>query len=335
MSDIYIVVRKYQAQGNDMEFYPLSFEPIFQSYIWGGRRLETALGKSLPADGKDYAESWEVVDHDDGQSIVAAGPLQGTSLAQLVREHGQELLGKHHPQSKFPLLFKFLDCQRNLSVQVHPNDQQGSLLDPPDLGKTEAWVIMAAEPGSQLYAGLKSGVDRDQFERELRNGTAESCLHVVEPAVGDCIFIPAGTVHALAEGLVVAEIQQSSNTTFRLYDWNRVDAEGKSRPLHIEQGLAVTDFERGPVDPQEPQIAADGVERLVSCEKFVLDRRNFQGSTTIGGDDACHIVAVLKSSVQCGDFEFPAGKTFLLPAACGEVTLVASSDAILLDMYLP
>lgn len=318
-----------------MELYPIRFEPIFQSYIWGGRRLETVLGKVLPADGRNYAESWEVVDHDDGQSIVSSGPLKGWSLARLVRECGRELLGKHHPQAKFPLLFKFLDCQRNLSVQVHPNDQQGSLLDPPDLGKTEAWVIMAAEPGSQLYAGLKPGVDRDQFERDLKNGTAENCLHVVEPTVGDCIFIPAGTVHALAEGLVVAEIQQSSNTTFRLYDWNRVDTNGKTRPLHIEQGLAVTDFERGPVDPVEPQIAIDGVERLVACEKFVLDRRSFLGTTTIGGDDACHIIAVLESSVLCGEDEFSAGQTFLVPAACGEVELVAPSDAILLDMYLP
>lgn len=314
--------------------YPLRFRPILQRYIWGGRNLESVLGKQLPTDDTDYAESWEIVDHADGQSVVDNGELQGLTLSQLVHEHGEALFGQHHPQEKFPLLFKFLDCQRNLSVQVHPNDQQGAGLDPPDLGKTEAWVIMSAAPGSLLYAGLNVDVDRQSFAKAIAAGTAESCLHVVEPNVGDCIFIPAGTVHALAEGLVVAEIQQSSNTTFRLYDWNRVDAEGKSRPLHIEQGLAVTDFERGPVQPQIGQ-QVDGVERLVECEKFVLDRIVVAENSTIGGDNACHLVAVLQGTVSIGTESFAMGQTAMVPASCGEVSLVADADAVVLDMYLP
>lgn len=314
--------------------YPLRFRPILQRYIWGGRNLESVLGKQLPTDDTDYAESWEIVDHADGQSVVDNGELQGLTLSQLVHEHGEALFGQHHPQEKFPLLFKFLDCQRNLSVQVHPNDQQGAGLDPPDLGKTEAWVIMSAAPGSRLYAGLNVDVDRQSFAKAIAAGTAESCLHVVEPNVGDCIFIPAGTVHALAEGLVVAEIQQSSNTTFRLYDWNRVDAEGKSRPLHIEQGLAVTDFERGPVQPQIGQ-QVDGVERLVECEKFVLDRIVVAENSTIGGDNACHLVAVLQGTVSIGTESFAMGQTAMVPASCGKVSLLADEDAVVLDMYLP
>ncbi len=317
------------------QLYPLKFEPIFQSYIWGGRRLETVLQKQLPGDG-DFAESWEVVDHKDGQSVVSEGPLAGTTLAELVADHGADLLGKHHPQPKFPLLFKFLDCNRNLSVQVHPNDTQGAELTPPDLGKTEAWVIMSAEPNSSLYAGLRDGVDKATFEAALRDGTAQECLHEIQPQVGDCIFIPAGTVHALGEGLVVAEIQQSSNTTFRLFDWNRVGADGKSRPLHIQEGVAVTDFQRGPVAPQIPQATTSGnVEQLVHCDKFVLNRVTVNKQSSLGGDDSCHIVAVLKGTITLDGVTACAGETLLVPASCGAVSVTAQDAATLLDMYLP
>ena len=316
------------------DMYPLRFQPIFRRYIWGGRRLESILGKSLPAEGNDYAESWEVVDHGEDQSVVAAGEFEGWTLSRLVKERGEELFGRSGPQTTFPLLFKFLDCQRNLSVQVHPNDEQGSKLDPPDLGKTEAWVIMAADEGSCLYAGLLDGVDRPTLEAALRAGTAEECLHRYEPQVGDCIFIPAGTVHALAEGLVVAEIQQSSNTTFRLFDWNRVDPNGSSRQLHLEEGLGVTDFDRGPISPQQPVPVSDSVERLVACDKFVLDRATCDGAGTFGGDDACHIVAVLDGELQLGNEAIKQGQTALVPAACGEVAMKGRSAAFL-DMYLP
>ena len=149
-------------------------------------------------------------------------------------------------------MFKFLDAQKTLSVQVHPNDDQAARLDPPDLGKTEAWVVLAAEPGSRIYAGLKRGFDRHALEREVHRGTCELCLHSFEPQPGDCVFIPAGTVHALGAGLVVAEIQQASDTTFRLFDWNRVDRDGKPRPLHIRESLDTINYLRGQVQPQTP-----------------------------------------------------------------------------------
>ena len=254
---------------------------------------------------------------------------------------GNRCWAKHHPQQQFPLLFKFLDCQRNLSVQVHPNDAQGAELDPPDLGKTEAWVIVGAEPGSCLYAGLKRGFDRDAFERELTRGTAELCLHKVQPQVGDCIFIPAGTVHALGQGLLVAEIQQSSNTTFRLFDWNRVGADGKPRELHLERGLAVTDFERGPVQPQIPESTEQvHVRRIVECDKFVMDRLTIDQSRPIGGDGGCHILAVVDGSANVeGDVSgqpLAFGQTMLVPASCGEIVLSPTdASAVILDMYLP
>ena len=178
--------------------YPLRFKPIFRQYIWGGRRLESSLGKSIGPDGR-YAESWEVVDHGEDQSVVEAGSMAGTTLSTIVRDYKEQLLGGQS-HSQFPLLFKFLDANRDLSVQVHPNDAQAAKQTLPDLGKTEAWVILDAEPGSKVYAGLLDGIDRETLARHIQNGTAEECLHVMTPQAGDCIFIPAGTVHAL--GLV-------------------------------------------------------------------------------------------------------------------------------------
>ena len=270
--------------------YPLRFEPLLKQYLWGGRRLGTVLNKPI-GDGDDYAESWEVVDHESGQSVVCNGELAGKTLKELLVEHGPELLGRHHPVDRFPLLFKFLDANRQLSVQVHPDDAGAARLSPPDLGKTEAWVIMSAEPGSYIYAGLKRGFDRPALEREVARQTTELCLHKVHPQAGDCIFIPAGTVHAIGPGLVVAEIQQASNTTFRLFDWNRVGKDGQSRELHIEQALDAIDYGRGPVDPRKPVQLEAGCEQLVACEKFVLNRWQLTDSKAIGAPDTFQILA--------------------------------------------
>ncbi|HUG67996.1 MAG TPA: type I phosphomannose isomerase catalytic subunit [Pirellulaceae bacterium] len=319
--------------------YPLRFEPLFRRYLWGGRRLKSVLGKSI-GEGADYAESWEIADHGADQSVVAAGELAGKSLHELVTQYGNELFGRHHPQTQFPLLFKFLDAHQNLSVQVHPNDEQGQRLDPPDLGKTEAWVVLHAEPGSLIYAGLKRGFDRQAFEREVRRGTTELCLHRFEPCVGDCIFIPAGTVHALGAGLIIAEIQQASDTTFRVFDWNRVGPDGQPRPLHIEQALEVIDYDTGPIAASKPlPTQRRHVSRLIACDKFVLDRWEFQASQVIGGDDRCHMLAVLEGAVRVsGDRTgepLARGQTMLLPAAVGKCELDTTAGTVLLDMYLP
>jgi len=325
-------------------FPPLVFEPLFRSYLWGGRNLATKLQKNLPAEGI-WAESWEIVDHPQGQSIVESGPWQGWSLGQLVQEHPTAILGNRYNSSirsalpaeaisRFPLLLKYLDCQNVLSVQVHPDDAYGSQMKVPDLGKTEAWYIIDAQPGSVLYAGLKEGVSRTDLEQAIRFGKTQDCLHVLSPSPGDCIFIPAGTVHALGAGLVVAEIQQASDCTFRLYDWDRVDASGSSRPLHIEQALEVIDFDRGPVDPiRTDSIGIDRIETLVQCDKFRLMRLSKPQSYELDLS-TCNVIAVPQGTASLetphGQIELRMGQSALVPHACGQAKVTLSSDSTVL-----
>jgi mannose-6-phosphate isomerase len=318
--------------------YPLRFEPRFRRYIWGGRRLEKLLRKQI-GEGNDYAESWEVVDHGHDQSVVESGHLEGATLADVREHYGEQLFGRHAPQARFPLLYKYLDAQQNLSVQVHPDDDYAARLDPPDYGKSEAWVVIHAEPDSLIYAGLKRGIDRQAFERELRRGVPHLCLNAFRPEPGDCFYIPAGIIHALGAGLVIAEIQQSSDTTYRVYDWDRLGPAGQPRPLHIERALEVISFHHGPVVAQQPQQTNHPhVERLVACEKFVLDRWRIRGTHALGGDQRFHIISVLEGTILLE--HDPAGRplergdTALIPASV-HASLRAAESAVLLDMYLP
>jgi mannose-6-phosphate isomerase len=327
--------------------YPLRFEPAFRRYIWGGRRLADVLSK--PIGLSNAAESWEVVDHGDDQSIVRFGSLAGRTLHDLVVEFDTDLVGQQVwnrikaselPASlklRFPLLFKFLDANRNLSVQVHPDDTMGAKLAPPDLGKTEAWYVLHADPGAQVYAGLKPGVTSTSFAAAVRNGTPEELLHSFEAKAGDCIFVEAGTMHAIGAGLLVAEIQQASNTTFRVFDWNRVDEQGNGRPLHIDQALAATHFDRGPVNPL-PRTAANDTswETVVSCDQFTMRRGQLNTDWTCGGDDRFRILAVIdgEMSIQGDPAESPLqiGDTALLPASLGKTNIQPHGQVELLEI---
>ncbi len=321
--------------------HPLRFAPVYKNYLWGGRKFEEVLGRQL-GPGKIYAESWEVADLEEGQSVVDEGPLRGTSLHELVAKRGDELLGRHHPQRRFPLLLKYLDASKRLSVQVHPDDQLAARMGLSDPGKTEAWVVLQADPGSTIWCGFNQPVDRGTLEAALRAGEVESLLHRFEPQAGQCLFLPAGTVHALGEGSLVAEIQQNSNSTFRLFDWNRVGPDGKPRQLHVEQALEATDYGQGRIEPAEPAPTdRTHVHRLVQCDKFVLDRWVLPSADSLGGDQRCHVVTVVRGSVIVqGD---PAGKplacgqTAVLPASVGPVELTPQKGftAELLEAYLP
>ena len=317
--------------------YPLRFQPAFRRYIWGGRRLADVLSKSI-GDQK-AAESWEIVDHGDDQSIVQFGSLSGRSLHELVIAHGADLVGEKVWQrindeklpaalrQRFPLLLKFLDANRDLSVQVHPDDKMGATLSPPDLGKTEAWYVLHADPEAKVYAGLKEGVTKEQFAAAIQAGNTESLLHAFEAKAGDCIFVEAGTMHAIGAGLLVAEIQQASNTTFRVFDWNRVDDEGNSRELHIEQALAATNFSRGPVNPLPPESSEDPAwKTVVSCDQFTMRHGKPTENWTTCGDGKFRIFAVIggSMSIQNDPAESPLklGDTTLLPA-CLDATEIS------------
>ncbi len=318
---------------------PLRFHPVFQHYLWGGHRLANELGKPVGPD-RNCAESWEVVDHRDGQSVVAAGPWQGKTLHELVTAHGPELLGRHDPLGQFPLLIKFLDAEKQLSVQVHPDDEAAARLNPPDRGKTEAWIVLSASPGGFIYAGLKQGFDRAAFAREVARGTCELCLHRLEPKPGDCIFLPAGLVHALGAGLMVVEVQQASNATFRIYDWNRVDRDGKTRELHVEAALEAIDYNLGPANPKVPtKTDREEIERLVSCDKFVIDRWTFDNPLALRTDNRFHIIVVIAGRISIEGDDVPAplqrGETILIPASSSETRFTPDADAAMLDIYLP
>ena len=335
--------------------YPLTFRSILKQTLWGGRRLGERLGKSIGKES-NYAESWEVVDHGKDQSVVESGELAGQTLADLVRDHRQWLLGdrsaSRHPSTSsesehfhtldsFPLLMKYLDCNRVLSVQVHPDDAYAMKMSPPDLGKTEAWYVVETAPDARVYAGLKTGVDRASLREAIDAGQTEEVLHSFHPSPGDIVFVPAGTVHALGAGLLIAEIQQSSDTTFRLFDWNRTDNQGNSRALHLEQSLDVTDYESGPVMPRQYDRHPIGLQKLVACEKFELSVLT-SGAAELGGDGTVHILTVPTGSAT---FEFDdrewslqAGDTLLLPAAmsvCQVTPATLSGDDTVLVATLP
>jgi len=320
---------------------PLLFQPILKRIRWGGRRLGSLLHKPIGSEN-DYAESWEVADHADGQSIVATGPLAGLSLSDLMREHRRELLGCQDQLTQFPLLIKFLDANDWLSLQVHPDDRLAKQFQANENGKTEAWVILEARPDSQICSGLKSGVTPEQLRQSLIAGTVEECLNMISVKRGDCVFVPAGTVHALGPGIVLAEVQQQSNLTFRLFDWGRLDASGKARPIHVEESITCTDFNLGPVFPVKPVQLCDQshvFEELVRCEHFVIRRHRIMDPARMVTEDRFRILIVLEGAIQVrtkfGTVEMPTGTTAIVPSCSGETALIPSSAAIVLEVLCP
>lgn len=308
---------------------PLVFEPYFRPQVWGATRLQRLLGKPLPP-GDRFGESWEVSAHPLHVSRVAEGPFAGASLTQLWDLHRREFLGlRSHersgwPQrSRFPLLVKLLDCHEPLSVQVHPDDQAaGELLGEPN-GKTEAWVVLHAEPGSRIYAGLKEGVCRGDLEQHLDQGDVTDCLHSFEPRSGDGLLIEAGTVHAVGGGVLMVEVQQTSDATFRLFDWNRISSDGHPRELHRSQSLRSIHFDIGPVSPI--QLAPCRCETchdedlLLSCDYFSLSRVNLRNSIRSLDEEPLALWLVMSGQTDLSsdatgyDRSFVAGETVLIP----------------------
>ncbi|HEV8004274.1 MAG TPA: type I phosphomannose isomerase catalytic subunit [Planctomycetaceae bacterium] len=312
--------------------HPLHFRPILKRMRWGGRRLGTLLGKSL-GEGSDYAESWEIADCGSDQTTVIGGPYDGWTLRRLVETHGTALLGLQLACDQFPLLIKFLDAHDRLSLQVHPNDEQAHRLECGPRGKTEAWFVLFAEPHARLFTGLKPGVDRAAFIDGLEKNRIEECLHSYEVHPGDCVYVPAGTVHAIGEGIVLAEIQQTSDVTFRIDDWGRLDADGQPRKLHREEALQCIDFESGPVDPVVPHAHPDGehlVEDLIAGPYFELHRHQLKSPWQLPADERFRILMPLEGRVEVRTADWrrtvSLGDTLLIPACLEDVSVAPGSS---------
>lgn len=310
---------------------PLFFEPLFMERVWGGHRLQALYGKRLPT-GSRIGESWEVVDREEAQSVVHAGPLKGATLHELWTDYRAALFGAAyatHPSTRFPLLVKLLDAQERLSVQVHPPAAVAPLLQGEP--KTEMWYIVDTQLDLAIFAGLENGVTREIFEQHLAAGTLEEVIKKISVEPGDAIFIPSGRVHAIGAGNVIVEVQQNSDTTYRVFDWNRVGLDGVPRQLHVEQSLQSIDF-----NDTDPQLAPKVGEDVVTCDLFVVQQWTLDAPRLAIGEDRFVIITVLTGKVGAGDAEFLPGDFFIVPASLADKTLTPlAPDTTLLHTTLP
>jgi len=316
--------------------YPLRFEPIFQSMLWGGQRLPD-LVRAPATTTEPIGEAWILSDVDGSVSRIANGPLAGTSLRDLLQQHSRELFGSQIPASgRFPLLLKFIDARQELSVQVHPNDEQAERLKGSGArGKTESWVILDADAtSSKLYAGFREGTDEPTFRAAMQAKTTPATLHSYTPQRGDCLHLEAGTVHAIGANVLLFEVQQTSDITYRLYDWDRIDAKtGRGRDLHIEEGLHCADFSRGPCLPVQPQRRGTS-EQLVNCRYFSLNRHRISRPTVLGQFGECRVFVCTEGSGTFANEPFQMGDAVMLPASIGVAKLVPNGTLELLECSL-
>ena len=317
--------------------YPFTFQPLFKERVWGGRRLAALYGKPLPASAP-IGESWEISDRPEGVSIIANGPLAGRDLRWLMEQHRDELLGAAQPvNGRFPLLVKLLDAQDKLSLQVHPPAALAAQLNGEP--KTEAWYVGAAETDADIYVGLRRGTTRADFERRLRDGTVAQCFHRLRVRRGDAMFLPSGRVHALGAGSVIFEIQQNSDTTYRVFDWNRVGLDNKPRALHVEQALAsiaFDDFEPALVPAHFTATPHGRTRTLANAEGvFQMSEHQLHADAKATFDRAgLFVLGVVEGeiSLRSSDTELTltAGQFALVPACVALAEVSAKTDATFL-----
>jgi mannose-6-phosphate isomerase len=313
--------------------YPLRFAPIFKSAIWGGRRIADYF-PNAPKEGP-ISEVWLVSDVANNVSVIADGPLAGTTLRELMLTRRADLGLPHH--ETFPLLIKIIDAKEPLSVQVHPNDEQAQRLAGQPRGKTEAWYILHAEPGAKIYAGFKAGMDRTEFLKAFHAGRIEDTLHSFEAKGGDCIFIPAGTIHAAGAGLAIFEVQQTSDITYRLYDWGRVDSKtGKARQLHIDQALECLDFDTGPISPiRKNTVENDHDEKLMQCGYFEMWQTKEATGERIHTATRCRVLLCLKGATTArhAAVAVPVGPLDVVLVPPGETIHSSVTGVTFLDIW--
>jgi mannose-6-phosphate isomerase len=286
---------------------PLTFQPIFMERMWGGRRLESTFGKKLPPNAR-IGESWEIVDREEAQSVVRNGAMRGKTLHELWTQDRQEIFGELPDSPRFPLLVKLLDAQEQLSLQVHPTGKIAAKFGSEP--KTEFWYVAAADDKAELFVGLRKQTARSEFKNALESGTAAELVHTIRAKAGDAMFLPAGRLHAVGAGNLLVEIQQNSDTTYRVFDWNRLDENGKARELHVDQALRCIDF-----NDCEPQLVEPKGELLVRHNLFEVQKWNLSAAREVAPRGKFAIVYCLSGRLRCTDVDLLAGEFFLVPAA--------------------
>ncbi len=286
---------------------PILFQPIFEERVWGGRKLESVFGKALPPQ-ESIGESWEVVDRPEAQSVVRQGSYAGKTLHELWQNHRREIFGENLPDAvRFPLFAKLLDARETLSLQVHPPPATAAALGGET--KTEMWYLVQAEPGAELYAGFKRGVTREQFQRALDSGDVSAVVSRLPTKKGDTFFVPSGRIHAIGAGNLIVEIQQNSDTTYRVFDWNRRGPEGKERELHLGAALRSINF-----DDWEPGLVRQNGEVLARCQEFTVEKWELAAPRPALDRVGFALFFCVCGAVKMSGIEMRAGEFFLVPA---------------------
>lgn len=293
---------------------PIVFQPLFMERVWGGRQLETVFGKKLPP-GKSIGESWEIVDRAEAQSVVSHGPWAGCTLHELWSNHRREIFGATMPDlPRFPILAKLLDAREKLSLQVHPPEKVAALLG--GESKSELWYFAAADQGAEIFAGLRAGVEREQFATAMGEGETAELVHRVAVTTGDSFFVPSGRLHGIGGGNLIVEIQQNSDTTYRVFDWNRKDLNGKPRDLHREESMQAIDFQ-----DFEPGLVRAKGERLLDSPHFRVDRWDLTEPRRASAESTFALFCCVEGAVECGGLEMSPGEFFLVPACAAQSEL--------------
>jgi mannose-6-phosphate isomerase len=323
--------------------YPLQFEPVLKDYIWGGRHLEE-FGREFPESGP-VAESWEISSHEDGMTKVRNGPFAGKTLQYVMDVLGVDLVGSNNQwaldRNKFPLLVKLLDANKKLSVQVHPDDDYARAHEGNELGKTEMWVVLRADRDAVIVYGMEKRTTPEELRNALAKGGLKEFLHQVPIKAGEYVCVPAGTLHTILGGVVIAEIQQNSNTTYRVYDWDRLGTDKQPRPLHIDKALDVINYQQVRPNLPTPEIIEDNAqwrwERLCDNRYFTTERIISKENSQYFGEcdgSTLEIWGVIAGRAVIDDVLLNAVEFSLLPAALGSFEIRLFSDSVLLRTFV-
>ena len=308
--------------------YPLTFQPIFKERIWGGRELERLYAKKIPA-GKPIGESWEIVDRPEAQSVVRDGPLRGKILHDLWTHDRPAIFGDVRESERFPLLLKLLDAREKLSLQVHPPEEVAKILGGEP--KTEFWYVAAADPEAELFVGLREPMTREEFKNALTGGTIANHVHKIRVKANDAMFLPAGRFHGVGAGNLLVEIQQNSDTTYRVFDWNRSDNSEKPRQLHVDEALQSIDF-----NDAAPNLVQPRGELLAKDDLFEIQKWNLSEPREIASREQFVIVFCITGGIRCADIDLTPGDFFLVPASLQDRQVKPiGSQASLLRVTIP